>query len=1092
MQRLIALLSLVTSQVVLLVADEFLRRELAAVPGSEIWLVSSSGEELERLAAQQPAAVVDLTNDAVIWARLQALFSHISALYRYVDGEISATGVFSPVIGDAISALLRSFSWTTFNLVSTSTPVSRQAAAYLQERFPYADPVVLPARASADWLDILAGRLLQPRGKRFFVLLLPAELASGLLWAGQRKGLYEAGSVWIVSSLANAVESELLGRLGCGLLHLSSFAHIPSNNTERLLFSLQQVSHAPPSSQALFYSSGLLYEAAGLCSAEGCGLQGPVLFPGCTSQVPVSPFAHLLLTLPLEIYTPDEESFPPHVAGALYAIEDINANSAILPHFEVRYQSYYYGILDFNKTAAVENAKKLRFRFGSAVSAAFSTAAVMGLTQLFASANRTVPILGSEVMLPLLSNSTQFPYFVRTIVSDAYMAYFYVEWLKQTGWRRCSVLYRNNIWSQGFYELFADGAKRAGLELANSESLRVLPDKDSEWREVFAELVRVKVRPVVLISIEKEVIVRSVLSMYEAGLRRGDVVIVAVTWLVDNIWSFFPSSELRVFQELLSGAIMAFPAAYVGAQGRGLQGSFRKRMAAEPPLGACLFYDSMMLVGKALDFIIDSGQSAENPQTVISAVRGTKFHGCSGLVSIDPSSNDRSQMTIVIRNLRYWAHNNTWELANVLLYNPTSVTLITQTGTFVWPDGSSQVPADTVVFDIDCPFQSRELRDTTVGRVIMQCVCYFVVTVVGVTTWVIWRKWWRKEVPRLVKREEISPSDVVVLASLVIEFFQHLAMGPDTSPLIQSLPTLTQSLTLDLQSFFSMTQGGFWLLLDFVFAVCAFWLFALLMLHYDLWKCTENMCVFPTVRQLTDLLMPVMGSVCFLPIISVLLEVFLCDQATGNEVTDAVLTKDCYQHCWVFPHSLYVSLAVLSLVIYVPPAVFYRPLWQLLQSNLHVKTSPAFLMEKTIFQVTLIVLNKTLKRVWPLAHGIAFSTVILAFTGLSIRTSPFNYSRPNLWHCVLLLGNLSLSVLYCLNEADILSRTTSVYVLLGVWTALVLAGVAVQCLRCPSLLYRKKGLDIAILFQFQLTNRVPASSIAPRLNKAKDQIDTVF
>ena len=252
------------------------------------------------------------------------------------------------------------------------------------------------------------------------------------------------------------------------------------------------------------------------------------------------------------------------------------------------------------------------------------------------------------------------------------------------------------------------------------------------------------------------------------------------------------------------------------------------------------------------------------------------------------------------------------------------------------------------------------------------------------------------------------------------------------------------------------------------------------------------MCMFPTMQTVTDMLMPIIGNVCFLPIISVLLEVFLCDQATGNDIADAVLTKDCYQHCWVFPHTLYVSLAVLALIIYIPTAVFYRPLWQQLQSNLHVMTSPAYLMEKTIFQLILIVLNKTLKRVWPLAHSIAFSAAILTFAGLTLRTSPFNYSRPNLWHCILLLGNFCLSGLYCLYSTYLITHVIGVYVLLGLWGALVLVGVTVQCLRCPSMLYRKKGQDVTVLFQFQLTNRVSASTIAPRLNKVKDLVDTVF
>lgn len=1097
MQRLILLFISTYALQVLLVTDVHLMTELQEVISaseSEVWLVSDSGEEIvEMLAVEQPTSVLDMTNNALIWSRLQAFSPSKTVLYRYIDGEIGKFGFFSPIIGNAIAELLSFFSWSTFNLIYTSTPLSTQAAVYLQDRFIGADPVLIPADSPFSLLERLAGRLLQPRGKRFFVLILPTELANGLLQAGMKQGLYYAGTVWILSSLANAVRPEVMTSLGCGLMHFSSFDTMPTNSINRIKLAIEEIANNTVDSQAqtLFSSSGPLYKTIGLCSATGCRVQGPLVFPGCTSQVPQSPYAHLLLTLPTQVYTPDEESFPPHIQGALYAIEDINANSAILPNYKIWYQSYYYGILDFNKTAAVENARKLRFHFGSALSAAFSTAAVVGLFQLLASANTTVPIIGSEVMIPLLSNMTKFPFFVRTIVSDAYMAYFYVEWLKRTGWRRCSVLYRKNIWSEGFYQMFEDGAKRSGMEIANGEQLRVLPDDEEGMKQVSEELVGVKARVVLLICIEKEIIMRSIISMYNAGLRKGDVVIVAVGWLVDNVWSFFPVDYMYIFEELLSGSIMAFPAAYVGAEGRKLQAKFRKKMGADPPLGTCLFYDSMMLVGKALDFIINSGQEAENPQTVINAIRGTKFHGCSGLVSIDPSSNDRSQMTILIRNLRYWSDNNTWELANVLLYNPTSSTLITKIGTFVWPDGSSQVPTDTVVFDIDCPFQSRELRNTTTGRVIMQCLCYFVVAVVGMTTWMIWRKWWRMEFPRLVKKEEISPSDVLVLASLVIEFFQHLAMGPDSSSLIQSLPRLSESLTLDLQSFFSMTQGGFWLLLDFVFGVCAFWLFALVMLHYDLWRYTERICMFPTMKTVTDLLMPLIGSVCFLPIISVLLEVFLCDQATGNNITDAVLTKDCYQHCWVFPHSLYVSLAVLALIIYVPPAVFYRPLWQHLQSNLHVMTSPAYLMEKTIFQLILIVLNKTLKRVWPLVHSIAFSAAILTFTGITFRTSPFNYSRPNLWHSILLLGNCCLSGLYCLYSTGLMTRVLSVYVLLGLWGALVAVGVAVQCVRCPSMLYRKKGQDITVLFQFQLTNRVSASTITPRLNKVKD-LDTVF
>lgn len=45
-------------------------------------------------------------------------------------------------------------------------------------------------------------------------------------------------------------------------------------------------------------------------------------------------------------------------------------------------------------------------------------------------------------------------------------------------------------------------------------------------------------------------------------------------------------------------------------------------------------------------------------------------------------------------------------------------------------------------------------------------------------------------------------------------------------------------------------------------------------------------------------LLPVIGGVCFMSIISVLLDVFLCVESTSDNFEDSFMLRDCHQYCW--------------------------------------------------------------------------------------------------------------------------------------------------------------------------------------------------
>jgi hypothetical protein len=40
------------------------------------------------------------------------------------------------------------------------------------------------------------------------------------------------------------------------------------------------------------------------------------------------------------------------------------------------------------------------------------------------------------------------------------------------------------------------------------------------------------------------------------------------------------------------------------------------------------------------------------------------------------------------------------------------------------------------------------------------------------------------------------------------------------------------------------------------------------------------------------MVLPLIGNMCFIPIITFLLDIFVCDETTGDDVDDAVLAKD--------------------------------------------------------------------------------------------------------------------------------------------------------------------------------------------------------
>lgn len=194
-----------------------------------------------------------------------------------------------------------------------------------------------------------------------------------------------------------------------------------------------------------------------------------------------------------------------------------------------------------------------------------------------------------------------------------------------------------------------------------------------------------------------------------------------------------------------------------------------------------------------------------------------------------------------------------------------------------------------------------------------------------------------------------------------------------------------------------------------------------------------------------------------------------CDYGTSSAIADAYLNGDCYYTCWSGDHISKLVPTLLFLVAYIALAVYLRPFWEENNQQLNIKSDPVCLMIKSVLQVTIIGLYKTVFIIDQLAHGITFTILMTVYLVFVHFRSIYNFDRANLMlKCSLIcvIYNSILSLIYT-------SKSDSVYELwlglqLGGWVVIVICGYLYSLSLPESLLKTIPAKNIGKLFRFSL------------------------
>jgi len=954
-------------------------------------------------------------------------------------------------------------------------------ASLLMSPLVYQSRDVVPYRSELEFTLQYVGRRVKPSGSNLIAIFTDAETAYNLLLAFQTKRMDKAGYAYILSEEAaqyRYLPYSLTGLLASGVLLVGekalearSFQAYEGLRLRQLVSELTTLESFPLFLYCLFSSIPLEVASSLTYQVNTTRLQ----YPGKVNSIPYQT-AVIRSSVNYNLTNPDGSLFPQSYArmrGFQVAFEDIHKRKDIVPNYYLEdYNVNIAGIM-FNYNVTKARLVRARGQLGVIYFTTPASAPTLGVYSLLGELNMRVPLAGGSYS-SVLSSSTQYPYFLRARVANGYVYRTICTILQHFKWTQIAVLYSaDNGDNEDSYRQLLTWAPQLGIEILNTEAGRRLPNALNETttdlvRTALEEIRALDTRIIVQITVYAHVIADVMAAMD----MQDTYMLVLGNGIAD---ANYQGAENASRRRVTKGALWFAPRTFVGEVGKRVQSAlFRYDGASLFPV-TCFFYDMAYLYFYALDYLLASGQDYESADTLVKAMRESHFQGCGGLVRIEAGSNDRDSQTIGIFNFQYTEGNDSHSLVQIGTYNAFSTQPITLNTPIQWPDSAASFPCFKPRY-ANCPYYLSQIQEAKYSRTIAFVVLAVIAALTALASGLMWHRWWRASLQPLSEKRPIQLEDVLVLSTVGWDFLQLGAMGPDFSNLSGKLHTVSAGVGLDLDSVINLMQGMYWTVLNCVLGGVVLYLLisALKLTKGGIWITR----LWGSFQYWSDLLLPSLGNLLFLPIVSTLTQVFLCNKASGPAFTSSFLNKDCYQHCWSGAHLGYCIGSAVALILYIPAATYTRPLWQELQTIGSIKSSPPALMIKSAFQVFLIVSVGALKREYPGAHAAFYLISLTGYICFMWKWRQFNYERLNLWQWI---GNVAA---LCLGAAGYLSQTVLENQTFGLLIGLVVvyallgaAGFLIQVFvpRFASKLTRQKPKDIKHLLVFAFTKGARAS-----------------
>jgi hypothetical protein len=981
----------------------------------------------------------------------------------------------------------------------------------LGEDFDVVASVVLVPDTVQVSVDKVVSRTFKPEGVRTVVLDLTANLTQKTFSSLSKARMMKQGYAYLVTPQGSHLDpsTNVWGPLMLaeeGLENSTSFMQKQLDNLNWLLanvtsFAAEDIEaevRAKLSQRAckLLSLQGTKRVEVGTFRGNSTELTSPFRYPGNATSFDPSLPTEVLVSTNSGTKNGDGSTdliSPQYYHGFFTSLKVIKA-SGLLRRFDVVTKELDCGISTYSLAYSKECIRRDN-DFGIFSISSYSSSGTTAFLDAKKALNDTTPLIGCRPAAKGLANKAKYPYFVRDIGGVELQATPIVQLLRKFAYTKVNLFYSNETYALSLAELVKPALQFNKIEVFTAPDDQIVPvtfiENPANFTNFAESIRRSGVRPILVLLLTPYRLPFMDYLVNQSFTPDDVYCIHSLTF--SEAWLTGTAEQIANRMPLVEGSVAISPSTFIGALGE----EARSQMEDDgyfPNSFNCQLYDSALHAAHTLKYMIVSGKDYEDHDVAIKALRDTSFYGCSGKVAIDSDSNNRKDQDTDIINIQ--RTDEGYDEVLVTVISLTSSQLITEKNPMQWPPGFTSAPKLYRLNYVDCPFPEEHRQDFAEGEDIIKYVGYSLIGLTFLITAAILSKWRHLNmIKKLDVEEEETLADRVVSLAIAIETLQYIGHGPQLKEGTDMLSLFSDYASGGTISAIEFTRGIYWSLLITVLTCIAVWLISCLVLWL---RHTEvKHAVLEHLTWLAEVSVPLLGNVLFLPFISVLFDVFYCIEAHGDDASsldysDSFMFKDCYEDCWTGKHLGFAIVSGIALVIYHPVTVVTGPLWQLYETDLHIFTRPTFYLQKSLVDVIIVVIRRTMRQHYQTAHAVVYLTVLSIHLGCCVFRRPYNYARTNLWQSMSVCICIWTSS-FCLMQLNLDFLSSSAYgdgILLGgvgffLGKLQLVLGLLVQlCLKGYIKATKHPYLGILFKFAFTFKNVPPPDVIKHSLNYA--------
>ena len=542
-----------------------------------------------------------------------------------------------------------------------------------------------------------------------------------------------------------------------------------------------------------------------------------------------------------------------------------------------------------------------------------------------------------------------------------------------------------------YYQIYLDIVNKAGGKIRNPEGMRVFPknytrDDFEQYREIFHFAKESRCRIFHLLITKNGDIIE---GLYDIGIKKGDAIIMGSLNIYNFLLEDIETKYLKKRQFILTSALLTSIQEYKGDYGKTIKSELEFKYGTSKFL--CLTFDTISVLQNAFNYMILKGLDYENTNKLLFIIGSQKSTECSGSLIFPPNLKHRITYEVSIEQLTFNKNSKNLKPVTIAILNRYSATSINLIQEPTWHN-STTTPSN-YVFIGSCGFDLRDSSSSSQGRTTLFVLSLLALTLCIVSSYLSTKFYYY---PILYEDKKVvgSLSDILFLVFFLFELAQFLCFDHGDG-IVRMLAEQTINLFgWDFFIFFDAEFDKFWTLY-LILILYSFFLSLGLAVLSVYWKGLDEFYSFfhRVLVFIMEHFMPVALNVSYMPVISMLFNIYECTEATGDLITQSYLQKDCKQSCYSGKHLSFSIVGGLSLCFFIIICSYLRIFCELIQSSVHFCTNPAYLLLLNIFQVLLVLLNKNLQYIEDGISGLVISPLLILFALITFYLNPYNYKR---------------------------------------------------------------------------------------------------